>query len=100
MNRDCQEGLRLRKRFEKALKEWGWFDACERAVEIMPVGLPTIHELKKKVMNAESALFKARFAYAEHTAYCVVCSRSLITPDAIEIIDEKLQAVSENLQGL
>ena len=26
---------------EHTLKEWGWFDAYERALELMPVGPPT-----------------------------------------------------------
>lgn len=98
MNSDCSEGLKLRRRFEKALKEWGWFDAYERAIEIMPLGLPKVHEFQKQVLNAESALFKARHAYAEHMAYCVVCSRRLVGPDAIETIHEKLQKMSDDAQ--
>src|SRR5258708_7033521 len=31
MNRDCKQGLQLRLHFEHALKEWGWFDAYEKA---------------------------------------------------------------------
>jgi hypothetical protein len=70
MNSGCEEGLRLRRRFESELKEWGWFDAYERAVEIMPVGLPKVHEFERQVKNAESALVKARYAYTEHMAHC------------------------------
>jgi hypothetical protein len=95
MNRDCEEGLRLRKRFEDELGEWGWFDACEKAVETMPVGLPRVHEFQKQVKNAESALFKARYAYADHMSHCLVCSRRLVAPDAIEIIHDKLKVASE-----
>ena len=49
MNSGCEEGLRLRRRFETELKEWGWFDAYEKAVEIMPVGLPKVHEFQRQV---------------------------------------------------
>jgi hypothetical protein len=34
MNRDCKEGLRLRRRFDDELRKWGWFAACEKAIEI------------------------------------------------------------------
>jgi len=91
MNRGCADGLRLRKRFEHELKEWGWFDAFEKAIEIMPVGLPKINAFQMQVRNAQSALFKSRHAYAEHMAYCLVCSRRLVEPDAISIIHERLK---------
>ena len=95
MNRDCAEGLRLRKRFENELRRWGWFDAFEKAVEVMPLGLPKIHEFQMQVKNAESALFKSRYAYADHMAHCIKCSRRLIVPDAISEIQEKLRASEE-----
>jgi hypothetical protein len=94
MNRDCAEGLRLRRRFEHELKEWGWFDAFEKAVEIMPVGLPKIHEFQMQVKSAESALVKTRHAYSEHMAHCIVCSGRLVTPDAISLIRERLKEAS------
>ena len=90
MNRDCPEGFRLRKDFEKELKEWGWFDAFERAVEIMPLGPAKVHEFQTRVKDAESGLFQARHAYSEHMAHCTICSRRLVTPDAISAIRERL----------
>lgn len=91
MNRDCAEGFRLRKRFEKQLKGWGWFDAFERAVEIMPLGPIKVHEFQTKVRDAESELYKARYEYSDHMAHCVICSRRLIPPDAIPTIQERLE---------
>jgi hypothetical protein len=99
MNTGCEEGLRLLGLFEKDLREWGWFDAFERAVEIMPLGLPKIHEFQRQVKNAESALFKARYAYSEHMAHCLVCSKGLAVPDAILIIRDKLTSVPEASKG-
>ena len=96
MNRDCEEGLRLRKRLEKALLHWGWFDAFARAAEIMPVGLPQSFEFQRQARVAETFLYKARFAYVDHMANCVVCSRRLVEPNAISIIQEKLKSASEN----
>ncbi len=29
-------------------KEWGWFDAYERALELIPVGMPHVHEFQKE----------------------------------------------------
>jgi len=95
MNSGCEEGLGLRRRFETELREWGWFDVYEKAVEIIPVGLPKIHEFERQVRNAESALIKARHAYAEHMAHCLTCSRRLVVPDAIAIIHKKLRAAEE-----
>ena len=63
MNRDCTEGLRLRLHFEYTLKEWGWFDAYEKALELIPVGLPQVHEFQKEAHHAHSELIKARHAY-------------------------------------
>jgi hypothetical protein len=100
MNSGCQEGLRLRRRFETELREWGWFDAYEKAVEIMPVGLPKVHEFQRQVRNAESALFKARYAYTDHMAHCLACSSRLVVPDAIAIIQEKLREASEESKGI
>jgi len=94
LNRDCEEGFRLRTRFEQELKAWGWFDACEKAVETMPVGLPKVHEFQKEVKNAQSALFKARYAYADHMANCLVCSRRLVAPDAKPTIHDRLKEAS------
>jgi hypothetical protein len=90
MNRDCKQGLRLRLNFEHTLKEWGWFDAYERALELIPVGLQQVLEFQKESRHAESELIKARHAYVEHMAYCLVCSRRLITSDALVTIREKL----------
>jgi hypothetical protein len=97
MNRDCAEGLRLRRHFENELRHWGWFAACEKAVEIMPLGHEKIREFQSRVWSAESALVKARSAYAQHMAHCLVCSRTLIGPDAILTIQEKLDNVAESL---
>jgi hypothetical protein len=74
MNRDCEKGLQLRLHFEHALKEWGWFDAYERALGLMPVGQPQ--------------------AYVEHMSECLACSKRLITPDAVDSIREKLKTSS------
>lgn len=90
MNRDCKEGLQLRLHFEHTLKEWGWFDAYERALELMPVGPPRIQEFQKEANHAHSELIKARHAYVAHMARCLVCSERLITPDALVTIREKL----------
>ena len=90
MNRDCKEGLRLRLHFEHTLKEWGWFDAYERALELIPVGLPQVHEFQKEAHHAHSELLKDRHAYVEHMAHCLVCSRRLIASDAVVTIREKL----------
>lgn len=95
MNTGCPEGLQLRRRFESALREWGWFDAYERAVEILPLGLQRVAEFQRQVKNAESELARARYAYSEHMGHCVSCSRDLIVPDAISIVREKLNKVSE-----
>lgn len=91
MNRDCEEGFRLRRRFEKELREWGWFDAFEKAIEIMPVGLPKLYEFQVRVKAAASALFISRRDYADHMAHCIACSRRLVVPDAIALIQEKLE---------
>lgn len=95
MNTGCREGLELRARFESALREWGWFDAYERAVEVLPVGPQRVAEFQKQVHNAESELARARYAYAEHMGHCLVCSRALIVPEAISVVREKLKKVSE-----
>jgi hypothetical protein len=50
------------------------------------------------VWDAESVLCRARSAYAEHMAHCLVCSRSLIDPDAILSIQEKLDKAAEELK--
>jgi len=90
MNRDCKEGLRIRLHFEHTLKEWGWFDAYERALELMPVGFPQVHEFQIEARHAHSELIKARQSYVEHMASCLVCSRRLVTSDALATIREKL----------
>jgi hypothetical protein len=90
MNRDCKEGLRIRLLFEHTLKEWGWFDAYEKALELMPVGFVQVHEFQLEARHALSELSKARHAYVEHMATCLICSRRLITSDALVTIREKL----------
>ena len=90
MNRDCKEGLRLRLHFEYILKEWGWFDAYEQALELIPVGLPQVHEFQKEAQHAHSELIQARHPYVEHMARCLACSGRLITSDAVVAIREKL----------
>lgn len=95
MNTGCQEGLELRRRFETALREWGWFDAYERAVEILPVGLQRVAEFQRQVKNAESEVARTRYEYAHHMGHCLVCSRGLVAPDAVSVIREKLKKVSE-----
>jgi hypothetical protein len=90
MNRDCKEGLRLRLHFEHTLKEWGWFDTYERALELMPVGQPRVHEFQLEAEHSHAELMKARHAYVKHMASCLVCSKRLITSDALAAIREKL----------
>jgi hypothetical protein len=92
MNRDCKEGLRLRLHFEHSLKEWGWFDAYEQALELMPVGFPKVHEFQKEAQQAHAELTSSRHAYVEHMAGCLVCSRGLVTSDAVVTIREKLNS--------
>ncbi len=91
MNRDCPEGLRLRKRFENELKRWGWFDAFEKAVELMPVGPDKVGQFQIQASKAQSELLKARFSYADHMAHCMKCSRRLVASDAISTIQERLE---------
>src|ERR1700719_3999188 len=91
MNTDCEEGLSLRRQFEFRLKEWGWFDAYERALEIMPVGLRKVHEFQQEAKEAQSELVKSRHAYVQHMAHCLVCSGKLIVPDAVATIRTKLK---------
>ena len=91
MNRDCTVGLRLRLHFEHTLKEWGWFDAYERALKLLPVGPVKVHEFMTEAKQAHTELLIARHAYVEHMAECLVCSRRLITADALAIIREKLE---------
>jgi hypothetical protein len=91
MNRDCQSGLQLRLHFEHTLKEWGWFDSYERALELMPVGPVQVHDFQVEAAHAQAALQNARHAYVKHMAECVVCSRRLITDDAVAEIHEKLK---------
>jgi hypothetical protein len=90
MNRDCKEGQRLRLHFEHTLKEWGWFDAYEQALQLIPVGPPQVHEFHVEAGHAHSELVKARYAFVEHMARCLVCSGRLITSDALDTIREKL----------
>jgi hypothetical protein len=90
MNRDCAQGLRLRLHFEHTLKEWGWFDAYERALELMPVGLPQIHDFQKEARLAHSELLKTRHEYVEHMAHCLACSSRLVTSDAMITIRKSL----------
>ncbi len=90
MNSDCPEGLRLRLHFEHTLKEWGWFDAYERALELLPVGLSRVHEFQIEARHAQTELTKARNFYVEHMSRCLLCSRRLIAPDALVTVREKL----------
>lgn len=92
MNRDCKAGLKLRLHFEHALKEWGWFDAYERALELMPVGPAKVHEFQSEARHAHSELLKTRQAYVVHMSECVACSRGLVTTDALVLIREKLHS--------
>ncbi len=91
MNRDCAEGFRLRRRFEEELKRWGWFDAFEKAVELMPVGPAKVGEFQIQASRAQSELLKARFSYSDHMAHCIKCSRRLVAADAISTIHERLE---------
>lgn len=90
MNSDCPEGLRLRLHFEHTLKEWGWFDAYERALELLPVGYSQVHEFQTEARHAQAELTAARNFYVEHMSKCLVCSRRLVTPDALVTIRAKL----------
>jgi hypothetical protein len=90
MNRDCEEGQQLRLHFEYALKEWGWFDAYERALELMPVGFSRVHEFKLEADRAHTELVKSRHAYVAHMARCLVCSARLVTSDALDTVRARL----------
>ncbi len=90
MNSDCPEGLRLRLHFEHTLKEWGWFDAYERALELLPVGYSQVHEFQTEAQHARIELTKARNFYVEHMSRCLKCSRRLVAPDALFAVREKL----------
>jgi len=90
MNLDCEKGLELRLRFEHALKEWGWFDAYERALELMPVGPPQVHAFQVEAKHAQSELHRARHTYVEHMSQCLACSKRLIVPDAVHTIRQRL----------
>ena len=92
MNRDCKEGLRLRLHFEHTLKEWGWFDAYERALELLPVVPLQVHQFQMEADHANSELIRARHAYVDHMVHCLVCSRRIVTSDAVAVIREKLSA--------
>ena len=91
MNRDCEKGLQLRLYFEHALKEWGWFDAYEQALEIMPVGPTQVHSFHIEARHAQAELNRARRAYVEHMSECLTCSGRLITPDAVDPIRQRLK---------
>ena len=91
MNRDCKEGLQLRLHFEHTLKEWGWFDAYEHALHLIPVGPEQLHQFQEEARQAHLELIQARRSYIEHMAHCLVCSRRLITSDAVANIREKLR---------
>jgi hypothetical protein len=97
MNTDCEEGLSIRRHFEFRLKQWGWFDAYERALEIMPVGLRKVHEFQQEAREAHSELVKFRHAYVQHMAHCLVCSGKLIVPDAVQTIRAKLKKSSSQM---
>jgi len=56
----------------------------------MPVDPPQVHAFQLEAKQAQSELYKARRAYVEHMSECLVCSRRLITPDAVDAIREKL----------
>ena len=97
MNRDCKQGLQLRLHFEFTLKEWGWFDAYERALKLMPVGPLQVHEFQQEANHAHAELLKTRHAYVEHMAECLVCSRRLVGSDAVVNIREKLHTSQTQL---
>jgi hypothetical protein len=97
MNRDCKQGLQLRLHFEYTLKEWGWFDAYEHALELIPVGPLQVHEFQQEAHHAHSELLQARRVYIEHMASCLVCSRRLITSDAVVTIRERLHSSQSQL---
>lgn len=96
MNRDCPEGFRLRRLFESKLKRWGWFDAFEKAAELMHVGPVQVQEFQAHARRVQSELLKARFAYSDHIARCIKCSRRLITSDAIPTIEERFENDNAN----
>jgi len=96
MNSDCPEGLRLRLQFEHALKEWGWFDAYERTLELLPAGYPQVHEFQVEARHAQVELTAARNFYVEHMARCLRCSRRLVAPDALLAVRERLRKAGRN----
>ena len=78
MRKYCEEGLLLCDRFEKMLKIWGFAEVHKRAAQLMPIGPARLNEYSQEAEDAESALSKARHAYVEHIAQCLVCSRQLV----------------------
>jgi len=71
-----------------AKESWQVWDATE----LMPVGFPKVHEFQKEAQQAHAELTSSRHAYVEHMAGCLVCSRGLVTSDAVVTIREKLNS--------
>lgn len=78
MRKHCEDGFKLCDRFERILKTWGFAEVHKRAAQLMPIGPAKLNEYAKEVEDAQSALSKARHAYVEHIAECLVCSRHLV----------------------
>jgi hypothetical protein len=87
VNRDCEEGLRLRLHFEHTLKEWG---GSTHTNGLSNSCRSDLHEFQIEANHAHSELIKARHAYLDHMARCLVCSERLVTLDAAVAIREKL----------
>ena len=80
------------------MKQWGWFDAFEKAIELLPVELDKVHEFQTQVSRSQAGVAKARFEYVFHMAHCIRCRRRLVASDAILIIEERLKNDSANMR--
>ena len=62
------------------------------------MGLDKVHEFQTQVSRSQAGFAKARFEYVFHMAHCIRCSRRLVAPDAIPIIEERLKNDSANMR--
>lgn len=80
MRRQCGEGSNLCEHYARVLKVWGFEEADRQAAQIMPLSPIQQKEISDVARKAEAVLIKARHAYVEHLANCIVCSRHLVRP--------------------
>jgi hypothetical protein len=82
VKKHCEDGFDLCKQFENSLKEWGFADVNSHAVQIMPLDPEQLKARARKAKEAESTLCKARYAYINHLAHCLICSGKLVSSDS------------------